>query len=325
MTPTVLALLLLTALTVSAFAGPSLLRRAAPLLMRVPRLAIALLVGSMVAWAATAFAVGPLLAWVVTGPVILPDAAGEVCRRCLDAANPFGIAEIGQAVPSALLLILPALAFAALAVGMALDLLRGSQRTRETSQRMRERGATRAVQGHRLLVVDDVRTMALALPRRHGGIVLSTGTLSALDDAELAAVLAHEGAHLQQHHHGIATFAGSLARHLRWVPLISAAEEALGHYLEIAADDAARDAVGTPALVSALLKLGEHSARESHEVALEGALHMFGPSRIRHLVQPAMGTAGMVPTVFATVCFAALGLLAASVYLPYLVAGLTGC
>jgi Peptidase family M48 len=61
----------------------------------------------------------------------------------------------------------------------------------------------RVVAGHRgeLLVLDDERPYAYAVPSGPGTIIVSTAMLTALDAAERRAMLAHERAHLSGHHH----------------------------------------------------------------------------------------------------------------------------
>jgi Zn-dependent protease with chaperone function len=61
----------------------------------------------------------------------------------------------------------------------------------------------RVVAGHRgeLLVLDDERPYAYAVPSGPGTIIVSTAMLTALDAAERRAMLAHERAHLTGHHH----------------------------------------------------------------------------------------------------------------------------
>ena len=113
-----------------------------------------------------------------------------------------------------------------------------------------------------------------------------------------------------------------IARRLRWVPLIAAIEDAVPHYLEIAADEEARRQAGTPALVSALLKLGGGSHVER---PVAGALHANGPERIRALVQPTTGSVGVLPTAAAMACTVVLAVAGAAAHLPYIVSALNGC
>lgn len=175
-------------------------------------------------------------------------------------------------------------------------------------------------------MVESDRSFALTLPGRHGGIVLSTSTLRALGRDELAAVLAHEQAHLRQRHHLISAAVDSLAVCLRWVPVVRAAAAALPHYLEIAADNEARRHAGTPALVSALLKLGERTAPAAaaqHAGAV--MLHAAGPERVLQLVRPPVGLAGAAPATMIGASLLALALASAAVHLPYASAALAGC
>ncbi|MEU4360372.1 M56 family metallopeptidase [Promicromonospora sp. NPDC023987] len=326
MTVEIFAVLLIATLVVSALAGPWLLRHAAPALVRFPRVAVALLMGSVLAWVLTTLALGPLLAWAISGPAVLPDHAAQVCQRCLAAANPFGTTPVDTAVPVLALLIPSTVGAGLLAASITVEALRRHRSTADTARRLQRTADSRVVLGQRVLVTLDPHPFALTLPTRYGGIVVSTGALQVLAGDELTAVLAHEQAHLHQRHHLITTAISSVARHLRWVPLIAAAETALAHYLEIAADDVARRRVGTPALAAALLTLGEHAHDDGkHSAHLDGALHMLGPDRIRHLVQPRKGITGVLPALVATSYLTVLMVLATTVHVPYLIAAATGC
>src|SRR5690625_7816599 len=69
-------------------AGP-LVHRAAPALMRAPRLAVAVLLGVLLIWLAGLAAMGHMLAWGCSSPNgVLPGTSGVICQRWLDAANP---------------------------------------------------------------------------------------------------------------------------------------------------------------------------------------------------------------------------------------------
>ena len=334
MTHAVLAVLLIAGLIVSAVVGPRVLRAASPLLARAPRLTVGLIAIGILSWVVSLLAVGPVLAWVLSGPALLPPGATQVCERCVAAANPFGGRTINAGVPSALLLAVP-VAIAGLSLTSFVGQLRRRHRgTLQSAGRFRERGRRRTVAGYDVLLVEDVRPFALSLPRRHGGIVVSTGAVNLLDAEELQAVLAHEHAHLRQRHHLITALVDGLTTRLRWVPLLGAATDAFGHYLEIAADDHARRVAGTPALASALLVLGQTTRPEIEEsrsgdrptiVAAAGVLHALGPDRIRHLVQPGHGTTGLLATVSGVGSLLTMTALAGTVLMPYVTAILTGC
>lgn len=325
MTVQLLALLLCVILLLPAVVGPRVLRSAAPLLMRLPRLTIGLLTGSVVVWVLAALSVGPMLAWLVTGPDVLPDNAAAVCTRCLAAADPFGLERVDTVIPVVVLLAVPVAVSVAYAASIVVELRRRHHTMSGTAARFRRESTPARLHGHAVRLVDEPHPFALTMPRRHGGIVVSTGAVELLTEQELRAVLAHEHAHLQQRHHLVKAIVSTLSARLRWVPLVAAVEAALGHYLEIAADDAARRQAGTPALASALLTLGEHGRPGASGDGLVGALHALGPDRIRHLVQPDRGTAGVAATVASAFCLTSLALLAAVVHVPYALAVVTGC
>ena len=325
MTAGTLAVMLGAGSLVLAFAGPWLLRNAAPALVRVPRLAIAVLVAGVLVWLGALLTVGPVLAWAGSGPALLPQPAAEVCQRCLAAANPFSSSGTDLGLPAALLLALPA----ALALGLVADvtrqLARGASRSRHAARALLRGARPLRLHGYDVSLVEVEHPFALTFPARHGGIVLSTEAVRALDADELAAVLAHESAHLRQRHHLISAVVEGVATHLRWVPLVRAVEAALPHYLEIAADARARRAVGTPALVGALVKLGERTHPAVPHHSCPAALHAAGPERIRELVRPSAGLAGTLPAAGITAYLMVLASFSATVHLPYASAVMTAC
>src|SRR5699024_1407418 len=108
--------------------GPLLLRAAAPLLMRIPRPAAALLLAGIAAWLLAAAPLSLVMAWSLSGPRLLPGAYGEVCQRCLAASSPFAAGHTVQTgLPVALLMLLPALG-ATLLLGRLLHHLLASHR-----------------------------------------------------------------------------------------------------------------------------------------------------------------------------------------------------
>lgn len=325
MTPGTVAALLAASLVILAFAGPWLLRRAAPALVRVPRLGIAVVVGSTLIWLITLLAIGPVLAWGLSGPALLSGPAAVTCQRCLSAANPFAAGAVTTEVPTLLLLVLPGVLTLALGTGVVAQMIRRTQRSREAARALRRGAQQCRLLGHEVTVLDAGHPLALSFPARHGGIMLSSAALKALDAEELAAVLAHERAHVRQRHHLVSALSASSTVFLRWVPLVAAAANALPHYLEIAADNQARRQVGTPALVSALAKLGGHPRPALQGQDYGQALHAAGPNRIRHLVQPVGGLAGAVPAALVLACLGGLSLASAAVHLPYASAVLAGC
>lgn len=309
----------------TALGGPWLIRRAAPVLSHTPRLAAGTLFGITLAWVAALTAVGPALFLASRGAVDTSvDARGE-CLRCLVSTSGFPAGLVDAGFPLLPLLATPLVAVLVLS-GVAL--VCAGRRTRATARTAAALhvGARRIrVHGHDVLLVRSRRPFAFALPRRHGGVVVSQGAIGALDELELLAVLEHERAHLRQRHHLVTAVVSCLTAPLRGVPLIDAAARAIPLYLEIAADDAARRRAGTPALASALLVLGDPGRAAGVGTIPTGALHAAGPDRIGHLVAarsrrrdlPAALAVGALPVLLAATWLAAL--------LPYADALLVAC
>ncbi|MEP9395018.1 M56 family metallopeptidase [Gordonia sp. VNK1] len=260
--------------------GPRALRWAAPALARTPLAAAVALIGIIASWIAAALAIGPVFAWVLSGPRVLSAGATNVCRRCLAHASPFDGPTIHTGLPTVVLLILPLLAGAAGLYVTARHAYRARRRARVTAAALRASSHHRYVANASVRLLDRTEATVFALAHRDGGIFISDAALGLLDRDELHAVLAHERAHLRQRHHGIMAVATALSAPVRWVPLVDAALSAIPHYLEIAADNAARRAVSTPALASALLKLDDQQRGQE----LIGALHVAGPNRVEQLV-----------------------------------------
>ena len=316
--------LLAAALGVFAMAGPWLMRRSGSALAHVPRLAVAVLAAGSVTWVLAALALGPLAAWAFTGPV-MPGRAGEVCRLCLDAANPWGTATlIETAVPTIALLAAPALAATGLLAAAATRAWQHARATQSVAAAVHHEASRTRLQGHSVLLIEDPTPVVFTLAARHGGVVVSTGALSRLTSREWAAVLAHEHAHLRQRHHLIIAAVRAVSHYLRWVPLIASAAAAIPHYLEIAADDAARRRTGTPALATALLKLGEPATATRLPAELTGTLGAAGPHRIGHLVRPATG-GGRWPSLLLGAQIMAMLLASSAISAPYAGAIANGC
>ncbi|MCH8559184.1 M56 family metallopeptidase [Nesterenkonia sp. DZ6] len=329
MNPLLLSLLMVFAVLAAAVLGRPLIRAAAPALIRFPRLAVLGLGASLVLWLTSVMAAGLFLAWALTGPSPLPAPVAEVCQRCLEASNPFSTGfAMETGIPTAAFLFAPA---AAVLLVAALGLRAAAKRKsllRETCRSLLPVGRRQVIDGHLVTVVEDPHPSAFALGRDRWGIVVSTGLLAALNDQELRAVLAHEAAHLRERHHLVLDFIGSITGPLRWVPFAGAIAEAVPHYLEVSADNAAQRRAGTRALASALLVMGEASSAQRTASSQTGAQRMMlaaGPERVRQLISPVSPRQGILGAVAMTAIMAVLIVTSATAHGAALAAVVSGC
>jgi Zn-dependent protease with chaperone function len=128
--------------------------------------------------------------------------------------------------------------------------LRHAQAARLVGQQVADLEAT---------VIDDPRPAAYCLPGPQPTVVLTTGTLRLLDDAQLAAVLAHERAHLACRHHLLMTMARTGRMVFPFIPLMREADTQVARLAELHADDAARAGDSSP-LATALVILATGGA-----------------------------------------------------------------
>lgn len=328
MTALITAVILIITVVGAGLAAGPFVRRAAPALMHTPRLAVATLVGVLVVWLAGFAAFGPMLAWAIAAPTgFLPGSTGEVCQRCLAAANPLPTdMTINSVIPAVVLLALPVLLVLTMIFGGLRYHYRGRRQRIQLENALRLGAYRTHLVGHAVTVIPHDDPTAFALANRRWGIVVSTALLRLLNTAELRAVLAHEAAHVQQRHHLIIGLAQGVLAPLRWVPLVATINAAIPHYLEMAADNAARQHSGTETMASALLKIGEKGGPATAQHA-GGAvvLHAAGTDRIRHLIAPPNASRGAGPTAAMILTTAVVSISSLLVLLPYGQALLDGC
>lgn len=326
MIATLMTLLLSGVLLLAALGGPWLLRQAAPALSGAPRFAAIAVTSTALLWIAALVALGPIVAWMSKGPAWLPQQAAEVCGRCLSAATPFGESAMSLGIPAIIPLALPALGALAVLTGLIREFRCIGRSQAALAETIRESSDAMTLLGRRVRITWETQPQAFSLPHRYGGIIVSRGALTTLSTAELSAVLEHEQAHLTQRHHLCLAILNGATRYFRWIPFIRAVRGAVPHYLEIAADKAAKAKTGTTALAGALLKLGQPGTPEtSSPIAAHATLHAAGSERVRHLIgcprPPASLALAAAIGAYAFMLTAAI----TAVHWPYLLAVATGC
>ena len=120
------------------------------------------------------------------------------------------------------------------------------------------RSVSRAATG--TLTLDHPSPVAYCLPGIRPRIVISSGTMRLLDQAQLAAVIEHERGHAHERHGLVMLPMTSLTEPFRWIPYARLAPRAVAGLLEMAADDHAARRHAPSSLASALVALSTSGA-----------------------------------------------------------------
>jgi Zn-dependent protease with chaperone function len=163
------------------------------------------------------------------------------------------------------------------------------------------------------VVLETPQPAVYCVPGRPATIVLTTGALAVLDQAQLRAVLAHEHAHLAGRHHLLVTLAKAARTGFPGVPLFRRGAEEVARLAELRADDVAARRRGRDTLLQALVAMGTGRplAAPSNALAATGGAVAV---RVRRLLDPPSGTSRACHGLALAMVLAALA--AVSVLLP---------
>ena len=172
------------------------------------------------------------------------------------------------------------------------------------------------------VLVDHHQAAAWCLPGAGRPVVLTTAAVAALDEVQLAAVLAHERAHQRGHHHLLVSLAGSLAAAFPRVRAFRQGHEQVARLVELIADDAAAAASPRLKVAEALLAL---AAPAPADAAALGAGGSATGARVRRLIAaPApIGRARTVAGMLTVAALAAFPLVLLAG--PAAASGMTSC
>jgi Zn-dependent protease with chaperone function len=217
---------------------------------RAPRLAIILWQSLGVAWG------------LATTGAMLAYAVEPYDRGVLPGLIAFARGETPPAPWDALHVLAMIAGITALAVLVAVLLTAGVQ-------------ALRARRRHRMLlaliahddpdmpgvrVLDHPGAAAYCVPGLRSQVVVSEGARKLLSQDELAAVLAHEAAHVRERHDLVLLPFAALRRALPWSKVVADAQAQVELLVEMAADDRARRYCSPRRLATALLRFGTAGA-----------------------------------------------------------------
>ena len=227
-----------------------------------------------------AVALRSLISAAVAGWSLLAEA---VCRSVAGrACSPLVYRSAAFEIPLAAAAVGGALTAAALIWQYGRWLRRSRERTRAHAEAARITGrALSAVSG--AVVLDVPELAAYCVPGRPPAIVLTRGVLAVLDREQVAAVIAHEKAHLAGGHHLLVALTRGLAAAFPAVPLFTRGATEVARLTEMCADDTAARASGRNVLVTALLAMGTGAATPPFALAATaGSL----TARVQRLLEP---------------------------------------
>ncbi|GFG75970.1 M56 family metallopeptidase [Mycobacterium botniense] len=258
--------------------APALLARARwPL--RAPRATVVLWQAITVAAVLSAFSAGIAIA----SRLLMPGADGRPTTSIVGGIGRLGFPLWGLSVG---VLVLTVLIGARLAVAV-LRVAIGTRRRRAHHRMLvdlvgighAEVPLSRCARSRDLRVLGVAQPLAYCLPGVRSRVVVSQGTLSSLTEAEIAAILSHERAHLRARHDLV--LEAFTAVHAAFPRLVRSASalDAVQLLVELLADDAAVRAAGRAPLARALVTCASGAAPS-------GALAAGGPTtllRVRRL------------------------------------------
>jgi hypothetical protein len=224
--------------------------------------------------------------WFLAGAAVAgwPGLAQAVCRSvagqaCAPTLYRSALFELALAIAA----ILAVTAAAVTAWRYGRGVRRAGRRARAHGRAARITGRPHAAGRAGAVVLDAPQPAAYCVPGRPATIVVTTAALAILDAGQLAAVLAHERAHLAGRHHLLASLTRGLAAVLPAVPLFARGPQEVARLAELRADDAAARRSGRFPLAGALLAMGTGAAVPT---AALGATGGATAARVQRLLDP---------------------------------------
>jgi Zn-dependent protease with chaperone function len=182
-------------------------------------------------------------------------------------------------------------------VGMTVFIIfcvRTSRSVTQLRSRSREHANAVLLVGRRttrpgVVILDAQRSAAYCVSGRPPAIVVTSAAWSSLAHSELAAVLAHEQAHIAGRHHQLLMVLRAMAAAIPRLPLVQQSPFAVGELLEMCADDAAARRHGIDPILDGLLAM----AAPGNPIPADGlaAASTAVAARAMRLAQPARGRA----------------------------------
>lgn len=205
--------------------------------------------------------VSVLATWIAIPILILLDVVfhggtrGSLLTSCVEFLCDIAAGRAGIAAQATVIAV--AVVSASALVGVGVKATRSIRRLHAHAHKHAQavRMVGRPAAERDVFIVDADERTAYCVAGEPSAIVVTTGAIAALSGDELAAVLAHERAHLDGHHLKIATALRGLALAFPRLGLMTRAAADVGRLLEMCADDAAARRHGQRSLLAGLMTL----------------------------------------------------------------------
>ncbi|MEN4400569.1 M56 family metallopeptidase [Mycolicibacterium senegalense] len=245
-----------------------------------PRLSVA---GWLVVVATASLAWGAALVILIVGAAhsLLTHTAPTFCVETLGIAGAVTLPPTVATVLVVALLAVTAVVATNTTRRVIITLYRTQRANREHAQAVRIIGRPTGHAGVVAITADQPAAYCVS-GGRHRAIVVTTAALDLLKAPALAAVLAHERAHLRGRHHLVIATLNTLAAALPRLPLMRAAAQSVPALLEMCADDAATRRHGREPLLASLLALSTHRQPDGVLAAAGTAV----AARVNRLLKP---------------------------------------
>lgn len=239
------------------------------------------------------------------GPAVSLVAALHSCWSTIRHGSPPRVEEAAGMVGVALLV-----AFAARLVVVSVRGFRKRHHKRQENLSVLRLVARPVTGPSDILWLAHEQPLAFSMAGRPGVVVATEGLTRHLDPGAVAAVLAHERAHLTGRHHLLVAVADAVRATFPFVPLFREAPRAIRELVELAADIVAARACGPAAVRTALLKVTRHGAPSTSLAMAQDAVALR-LARLRRGSRPPGGLRRTVSCGLTAVTAAILPFLAA--------------
>jgi Zn-dependent protease with chaperone function len=260
-----------------------------------------------------------LVSWAAATVFALADLVhhwnhqGSVLASCLAALRGLAAGEAGTALQLGLLIFvgLGAVAVTVSAARLVSMLVRMRSQTHGHASAVRLVG--RRVKGLEAVVIDAREPAAYCIAGRPHAVVITTAALATLTEPQLAAILAHERAHLDGRHPEIVAIARSLAATFPGLRLMTEGAHHISRLIEMCADDTAARAHGPQPILDGILALTGAAPAPAGALGAAGASVLARVERLATARDAGFGRNALTSTIIAVMAGGPLAIASAAI------------